>query len=118
MLKMGSGLTIILLFCCILSGCDFNTNPVEPTPTPTPITLTINITREEFDEAKAKWQALGVQEYRLRVDYSAYRTIMGEWTLHVRSSNGKDEIVDFVRESHYAPPVGGLLGPGPIPTQP
>jgi hypothetical protein len=46
-----------------------------------------NITRAQFEEARAKWQAGGVQEYEIIVYFEAM--IGGSWKLRVRNEGSK-----------------------------
>lgn len=66
--------------------------------TPTPVednTPGANITQADLDAARAKWDALKVQEYTMDVEYSAFAVTAGRWNL--RSVNGKLEIVSHSR---------------------
>jgi hypothetical protein len=50
-----------------------------------------NITRAEFEEARAKWLARGVQEYETVVDFEAMGG--GIWKLRVRVDGGKPSLI-------------------------
>ena len=114
-------LATLSLFCVSLAACDFT----PPTPLPTVLSPTataagrsINITHQDYEQAVAKWESLGIEEYTMQVEYNAYSFIMGAWTLHVRLENDKAEVIDYIREPGPAPPVGGLYGPDRMPTEP
>jgi hypothetical protein len=69
-------------------------NIVKSTPSSQPKDESnTNITRAQFDEARAKWQARGVQEYEIIAQLDAMGG--GTWKLRVRIDDGKPRITRF-----------------------
>src|SRR6478672_168735 len=108
---------VLKLLACLLvayaiigaTACDSVTS-TEPTATPTPTRGIggLNITREQYEEAFAKWSAQGIEEYELRVEYWAFSPFMGIWTLRISRSGGDVKLLDYKREPGLDAPDGGI----------
>jgi hypothetical protein len=76
--------------------------PQEPTPAaaePTPVLQPYaNITKEQYEEAIAKWRTSGVLRYRIRLNYGAFSLFGGSWTLTVNSSAGRPVVEEYAAE--------------------
>jgi hypothetical protein len=97
-----SCLSILLLAACSTGIPETPTVPVAPsatpvaqadTPTPRPPRATptsdtesdINITRQDLDDAMAKWSAADAREYEVIASFgSPYSDLSGDWRLRVR----------------------------------
>ncbi len=64
----------------------------------------INITREQYNEALAKWLSQGVQEYELVVMEGGGLSPDATWKIRVRVNNGKSRVVSFRYLSGYESP--------------
>jgi hypothetical protein len=86
----------------------------EPTPTETPqptfistpgagptvmVRPGINVAKEQYDEALAKWQSQGIQEYEVVVEHSSLSPWAGTWTLRVAGRGEKVDIVSYTGNS-------------------
>ena len=81
-----------------------STPTLDERPTDYAATPTVNITRQQYEEALARWHAQGVLEYEVEVDYLALSPIDGTWQLKVRVVEGKPELISYLRERvdiHY-----------------
>ena len=70
--------------------------PPEPTPALEPYA---NFTREQYEEAIAKWRTAGVQRYKIRTTFSAFSLLGGTWNLTVDSSAGAPTVVEYGSEA-------------------
>jgi hypothetical protein len=113
---------MILFMVLILGGCDFGAATPLPLATPTmvatatPPSSGTNITQAQFDEALSRWRAQGVEEYELKIGYSAYSPLMGWWDLRVRASGDVSEVITYTRVGSLDAPTGGLGAQGEMPT--
>src|SRR5438045_787638 len=58
----------------------------------------VNISREQYDQALAKWHAQDVREYEMLVDYELFNgALRGPWRLRVRAEGGVEEITEYSR---------------------
>jgi hypothetical protein len=72
-------------------------DPSRPSPTPFP---TIDITRQEYDAARAKWEAAGIEEYEMDVFYNqVYSKLSGGWRLRVKDGT----VIDYYRLTDEMP---------------
>jgi hypothetical protein len=73
--------------------------PQEPTPSaaqPTPaLEPYANFTKEQYEEAIAKWRTAGVQRYRMTINYIAFSLLGGTWNLTVNSSAGRPVVEEY-----------------------
>lgn len=71
----------------------------EPTPTTAQATPVLqpyaNFTREQYEEAIARWRTAGVQRYRMTLTYIAFSTLGGTWNLTVNSSAGRPVVEEY-----------------------
>ena len=113
---------MILFFALGLGGCDYGAATPLPPATPTaaatatPPSSGTNITQAQLDEALNRWRTQGVEEYELKIGYSAYSPLMGWWNLRVRSTGGVGEVITYTRVGNLYAPTGGLGAPGEMPT--
>lgn len=127
---------LVLAALVALAGCDLSTAPAAPPATatdpmqtalpsptvatpitvPTPSVIWVNVTREQYDQALAKWLSQGVEEYEARVEYHGYSAFMGIWTLRVKTAGGNYEVLDYTREPGLDAPVGDTGSQGQMPT--
>ncbi len=119
---------IACLFLIVIStvACDTNTQqqslstPMSSTNTTvthvvqdisaTPTEPGINITREQYEQARATWSAQGIEEYEARVGYTAYSGFMGIWTLHVHVEGSDSHVLDYTRMPGLDAPTSGYIG--------
>jgi hypothetical protein len=76
--------------------------PQEPTPAAQPTAALqpyANFTREQYEEAIAKWRTAGVQRYRIRANFGAFSLLGGTWTLTVNSSAGRPVVEEYSSEA-------------------
>jgi len=69
-----------------------------------------NITQAQFDDALAKWQAQGIEEYELQVEWWAFQPVMGTWTVRIATNGTTATVLDYRRES--GGPTSALTGLG------
>lgn len=83
----------------------FATGIETTTPEPTIARFAyINITRQQYEEALAKWRAQSITEYEIVVDYYVFnRQYMGEWTLHVETSGSETHVISASRGGEKEP---------------
>jgi hypothetical protein len=71
------------------------------TPSPEATTLVpkpyLNITRQQYEDALARWRSQGISRYRIAVSFNAFSPWAGSWVLTVNSANGADQVVDSQR---------------------
>lgn len=115
--------SLVFALCSLLlvgvTACEFSTQQPEPTLIPsfsTSTPLGINITKEEYEQALVKWRSQAIEEYEIKVRYTAYSSLMGIWTLHVKSAGDDAEVLDYVRESGLEAPEGGVGSHNQMPT--
>jgi hypothetical protein len=70
--------------------------PQEPTPVLQPYA---NFTRQQYEDAIAKWRTAGVQRYRIKSTFSAFSLLSGTWNLTVDSSAGPPNVVEYSSEA-------------------
>ena len=113
------GLLALVSSLLILAACGTPTGgqtTTDPTPGPTETTMSVpqeptpaaqptsalqpyaNFTKEQYEEAIAKWRTAGVQRYRIKLDYIAFSLFGGTWTLTVDSSAGRPVVEDYSTE--------------------
>ena len=95
---------VCLIVLPVTTGCDSD-SPEAGLPS-TPTATRAGISREQYEQARAKWRAQGVEEYEARVEYSAYSEFMGIWTLHVRVSVDDAQVLGYTREPGLDAPLG------------
>jgi len=91
----------------IASQVETSTSIASPKPVSTPTlqgcpTVTyispppgLNITRNEYDEALAKWRSQAVQEYEIITEDLHFGSLAGTWKLMVRVTGGEPQVISF-----------------------
>jgi hypothetical protein len=95
---------VCLVLLAVVTGCNSSAQQGDVTATSTVIWS--GITREQYEQARAKWRSQGVEEYEARVEYHAYSEFQGIWSLHVRLEGDRPQVLNYIREPGLDAPLG------------